>query len=715
MNLDLRLFGSRRVPFVAASEQNECGLSCLASLSEYHQGELGLVEIRELAQHSGRGETMLDLRNMAERLGFSARGVQVEPAALSLLAMPCILHWDMNHFVVLERITKKNAVVMDPAGGRIVLPWAELERSFTGIVLEVKVGEHWRRRADRLRKVSVLDFVGPFSRWRADLVVIIALSILLEGLVLALPLQMQSSVDNAVQSADGRLVWILGIGFGLLALIQASISLVRAWAVAVFGARVGFDLRDRFVRALHAKSSAFFQKHHTADLLNRSRSVDVIQSLITAQLIQALLDVVMSLAMITIMFIAVPKLAVVVVVFGLLNVGVTAALRQAAIDNSRRHLRSVAKADETFLENARAARAIKLFGKEHVRTSLWRNRFIDTTNLALENARLVMYSSQASLVTGSMSNVVLIAVATWMVLAGALTLGTMMMFVIFQAIFVNRLNNCATYVMELRRVQTHAERIEEVVTSEPGRQTAPAARPFTNRPAADAHGLEIEVRDVWFRYGNDSPWVLKGVSLHIEPGQSVAFIGASGCGKTTLMGLMLGLLQPTRGEILINGRDLATIASADYAQVLGAVLQDDVLFHGTVADNIAFFALPVDRERVREVARMANIDADIDALPMGYYSLLAEAAADISGGQKQRLFIARALYHKPQILFLDEATSHLDAASERLVSEAIGSMRMTRVLIAHRKETIAIADRVMALRSGVMLELGEGRINEDGP
>ena len=215
---------------------------------------------------------------------------------------------------------------------------------------------------------------------------------------------------------------------------------------------------------------------------------------------------------------------------------------------------------------------------------------------------------------------------------------------------------------------------------------------------------------MWFRYGNDSPWVLQGASLVVAPGESVAITGPSGSGKTTLLGIMVGLLEPTRGEVLVNGRDLATISSEDYARVIGVVMQDDILFQGTVADNVSFFDAPLDMERVVQAAQKANIAADIEAMPMQYHSLLAEAATDISGGQKQRLFIARALYHAPKILFLDEATSHLDGRSEALVSHAVKAMDMTRVLVAHRRETIATADRVLALdpAAGIVRELSRG-------
>jgi ATP-binding cassette subfamily B protein RaxB len=703
--LNLSLLGTRRVPFVMASELNECGLACLAAIVEYFRGEHDMADIRRLAMHSGRGETLLHIRDLAERIGLAARGVRVPLTGLAALPKPAILHWEMNHFVVLERITSRGLVIMDPAAGRVEVPWSEADKAFTGVALEAQPKAGWRRRQGRPGKVSVLSFIGPLARWRTDITLIVCLSLLMEVLVLVAPFQVQMSIDHAVQAGDGRLAWVLGAAFGLVVLIQASVSLIRAWAAAVFGTRVGFDLMDRFVRALHRKTARFFLKHHTADILSRGRSVDTIQTIVTAQLIQALMDAVTSLAMVVVMFIVVPVLCLAVTAFGLLSLAVTAALRHAAIENSRRALRVAAKADSLFLENARAARAIKLFGKEGVRTSVWRNRFIELTNLHLTDSRLMMFSTQAAQVTSGLSNVALISVGTYMVIGGSITLGTMMMFFVFRAFFVERLNNCVNYMMDLRRVQTHAERIEEVLSDEDGVSNGDEPAPFV-LPAGAA--VRIEVRDVWFRYGNDSPWILQGANLTVAPGESVAITGASGCGKSTLMGIMLGLLEPSRGEVLINGRNLATMSSADYARLIGVVLQDDMIFHGTVADNISFFDAPVDMGRVVQAAEKANIAADIAALPMQYYSLLAEAAMDLSGGQKQRLLIARAIYHDPRILFLDEATSHLDTVSEGLVSQAVRSMQMTRVLIAHRKETIATADRVVVLSNatGTVVEAG---------
>ena len=695
--LHLNLFGARKLPFVAANELNECGLACLASISEYFDGPFSLADIRRMAPDSSRGATLLELRDVAERMGLAARGLRVSLDALSALATPAILHWDMNHFVVLEQVTRRGIVIMDPAAGRVTVPWGDVDRSFTGVALETRISAHWRKRSDRAKKVSAIKFVGSFARWKTDIWMIVALSLLLEILVLVVPMQIRLSVDTALQSGDGRLIWALAAGFGLVVLLQASVSVVRAWAVAVFGTRVGYELKDRFVRSLHRKSPRFFLKHHSADILSRSHSVDMIQHIVTAQLLQALLDLVMSLAIVALLFATVPVLAIVVVLFGAVNLAATGGLRRAAMEVSRRSLRVAAAADSLFLENARAARAIRLFGKESVRTSVWRNKFVDLTNLTLADGRLMLFSEQAARLATGLGNVALIAIGTHLVLVKSITLGTMLMVFMLSIFLAERIDNCIRYVMDLRHVQTHAERIDDVMSDEDGSDGSEAMPPFS---VDSGHGVSIQLRDVWFRYGETSPWLLKGANITISPGESVAIVGPSGSGKTTLMNLMLGLLEPSKGEVLINGRNLRTIRSPDYSRVIGTVMQDDMLFQGTVAENISFFDSPIDMQRVAEVAQRANISREIEAMPMRYYSLLAEAATDISGGQRQRLFIARALYHQPRVLFLDEATSHLDTESEALVNRAITAMNITRVLIAHRETTIATADRVLALDPG---------------
>ena len=505
----LRHLGRRQVPFVAASELNECGLACLAAISAFHDGEAGLAEIRELAAASGRGETLLELRNLAERIGLSARGVKVEIKSLAELALPAILHWDMNHFVVLERVTTSGIVVMDPSAGRIVVPWATVDTSFTGVALETRVSAGWRKRHGPRRKPPC----SAFSR------------------------RSRNGATTSPWSSCCRCSWKCWSWSRRSRCSSRSTARCRAGRPPGLGAgdrlhprrpAAGGDLghprldarRARRSRRLPAEGPFRRRTPPQAGALLPSPPqrrhpqpqplVDAIQSLVTAQLLQALLDGVMSVAIVVVMLLSVPSMAAVVIAFAAINLAATAGLRRAAIDVSRRSLRVAAQADAFFLENARAARAIKLFGKELVHINIWRNRFVELTQLGLAEGRLTMFSTRPRSSSNGLGNVALISLGTWLVLDDRITLGTMMMFFLFRAFLVERLNRAVLYAMELRRVRTNAEQIEDVMAEEPGATDAARSGPSSS-PTAPVSASRL--KDVWFRYGNDSPWLLQGASL----------------------------------------------------------------------------------------------------------------------------------------------------------------------------------------------------------
>lgn len=278
------------------------------------------------------------------------------------------------------------------------------------------------------------------------------------------------------------------------------------------------------------------------------------------------------------------------------------------------------------------------------------------------------------------------------------SIGMLLAFIAYKDQFLKRVSELVNKAVDLQMLSLHAERLADIAL------TPPEPRNHAVDLARERPPLAIEVRNLRFHYGDNDPWVLDALDFRIEPGESVAIVGASGCGKTTLLKLLASLLQPTQGEILVNGEPLARVGVGRYRSMIGVVMQDDQLFAGSIADNISFFSERPHPQRIEECAKLAAVHDDILAMPMGYSTLIGDMGTVLSGGQKQRVVIARALYHQPSMLLLDEATSHLDVGREKAVNAAIRRTEVPRVIVAHRPETIRSADRVIVLEQGKIVK-----------
>jgi ATP-binding cassette subfamily B protein RaxB len=339
--------------------------------------------------------------------------------------------------------------------------------------------------------------------------------------------------------------------------------------------------------------------------------------------------------------------------------------------------------------------SIKLFSREVPRTSTWQNLAVDQFNAGIRAQRLgILYQGLNGLLFG-IENVVTIWLGALLVLDGSgFSVGMLLAFVSYKTQFVQRIANLVEKALELRMLGLHTERVGDVALAAPEPHDTGSA--LERLPADGA----IEVKGLSFRYADNEPPVLDGIDLRIETGESVAIVGPSGCGKTTLVKLLLGLLQPSAGSIELGGVGLSTLGLARYRSVVASVMQDDQLFAGSIAENICFFDPQPDHARIEQCARLASVHDDIQAMPMAYNTLVGDMGTVLSGGQRQRVLLARALYRDPKILVLDEATSHLDVAREREVNAAIRALKLTRIIVAHRPETIASADRTIVLGGG---------------
>jgi ATP-binding cassette subfamily B protein RaxB len=709
----------RRTPLILQTEAAECGHACVAMVAGHHGHRIDLASLRARCAVSMKGSTLAELMHLAAALDMEARPLRLELAHLPQLKLPCILHWDFNHFVVLVRARAGSVTLLDPTIGRREVAMDEFSRHFTGVALEL-TPTHAFKPADERRRVPLRTLLGRLPALAGGFSQVIALALMLQVFALLAPFYMQWVVDEAIVSQDRDLLSVLGVGFLLLAGLQVGLTALRAWVLMVLGATLNLQLMSNLFRHLIRLPMAWFDKRHIGDVVSRFDSLNAIQRTLTTSFLEALIDGVMALGTVAMMFVYSPRLACVALAAALLYALLRIVLYRPFRAASEEQIVRGARQHSHFLETVRGMQGIKLSGREDQRTVAWRNLVVDQFNAMVRTQRLgVLYQSLNGLLFG-IENVVTVWIGARLVLdAGAgsgFTVGMLFAFVAYKTQFVQRTAALVEKGMDMRMLNLHTERVSDIALTSPEQDDAQcAASPlapsfsasFANSPlAASAVGAPlqlqgaIELKDVKFRYADADPMLIDGVSLRVEAGESLAIIGPSGSGKTTLVKLMLGLLQPLSGSIEVDGVPLARVGLSRYRSAVASVMQDDQLFAGSIAENIAFFDPQPDFARIEACARMAEVHDDIAGMPMQYNTLVGDMGTVFSGGQKQRILLARALYRQPRILFLDEATSHLDVARERCVNEAVRQLKLTRVIVAHRSETIASADRVVKLVGG---------------
>lgn len=669
----------------------ECGLACVGFVAAHFGKTYTINELRGFLSISARGTNLLEIIGLARKLDLQARALRVPLEDLARMPRPAILHWDGSHFVVLVDYKKGKLHIHDPALGDLRMSLAEASSRFTGVALELTPTETFTPKKDG-PDVSWRQLVGRIHGLKRSLGQVLFLAAVLQLVMLVAPLFTQWTVDSAIVSGDLELLSVLLIGLTMCILIRASLETARGWLSIVASTQFSAQWSAKVVAHMLRLPAQWFEVRNTGDVVSRFQSMQSIQMAVTGRLVDIVLDGVFASVILVVMFFYSVKLALVV----LAAIVLYAAIRilphghfHRANDEALIH---EAKAQTHFLENLRAMQVIKLAGLETLRATQWTNMAIHAINRRATTQKMTQAFGTGYSLAFGIESVAVLGLGASMTINGALTVGMLMAFISYKDEFSSRVQRFIDNMMGIRMLQLHAERLSDIVLANAEDLNS---GPIGEAPLDQAPTLEVE--NLSFRYGDNLPWVLRNVSLKVAATEHVAIVGPTGCGKTTLAKILLGLLEPTEGTVRMNGVSLQQMGLSAWRRNVAAVMQDDQLFSGSLRDNIAGFDEDVQHAQIEHAARLASIHLEIAAMPMGYHTLNGDMGSSLSGGQKQRVLLARALYRQPRILLLDEATSNLDVDKERSVNEAIRGLQATRITIAHRPETIASADRVIEL------------------
>lgn len=676
------------------SEVAECGLCCLGMVLGFHGMEVDLPALRRRFSVSSRGLSAKQLMDFAAQLKLGSRAVRVELGQLARLQRPAILHWDMNHFVVLKSVGRRHITIADPARGLRRVPLEECSRRFTGVAIECWPQRDFKR-GDARQRLRISDLWSGITGLRRFLIQTLVLSVILQCYVLISPFYLQLAVDDVLAAGNVDLLLVLALGFGGFLLFNAVSEALRGLVLASLGHSISYQLVRNLLEHLFHLPLSYFEKRHIGGVISRFDSIQPFRAMLAEGLVATVIDGAMAILTLTVMFFYSPLLAT----LAILGIGAFFALRFATHGYMRRctdeSILAKARQHSTLIESLRGMMTVKLAGAEADRARLWQNQYARQINTEVALDRAKVWFTLGNRVFLGLEGIVFVYLCVLMTLEGGFTLGMIFAFMAYKRQFIEKTTSLVERIAEFRMLRLHLDRLADITQTKREPQ-GPSSLQQALRGA-------IEFRNVSFRYGKDGPLVLQELSFSIAPGEMVVLSGPSGCGKTTLLKLTAGLLKPTAGEILIDGLPLREHDLQAYRRRLGAVMQEDTLFAGTIADNIASFESDADPALITKVARHAQVHDAITAMPMRYETLVGDMGSTLSGGQRQRVMLARALYRQPNLLIMDEGTAHLDAATEALVWQQIQQLSATRLVISHHPEAIHGA-RTLTMRGGRLVE-----------
>ncbi|EOC0702479.1 peptidase domain-containing ABC transporter [Salmonella enterica subsp. enterica serovar Kokomlemle] len=678
-----------KLPMVRQSTIAECGLACLTMISIFYGHNVDLRSMRLRFSIDSRGVSLSTLMDMCHSMGFSSRPVKLDLVNMKELKKPCILHWDLNHFVVLSKVTRNFIVVNDPARGVVKLSFNEVSKHFTGIALEVTKAESFIFFNEK-KKVKVFDVLGKVRGLGKSFFTVLCISFLLELFSIVNPFYMQWIIDQVIVSADRTLLTLLSLIFFSIAIINPILNSFRDWCITRISSLIHIQWTQNVVIHLLKLPMVWFETRSVGDITSRIGSVGSIKDIITSNILSSILDGFMSLIMMVVMFFYSVKMTLSMVVFIFIYWFLRVFFIKKIQKQKEAVLESKAIQDSEIIETVRGILTIKITGIVRERLSRYINKSVENSNKELIYYRTGIFFSMLSHLLFGICNIFIIWYGTYVTINNEFTAGALIAFLSFSNMLGGRASSFIDKIIDLKLITVYSERISDITL------TSPTIKNKDNVMMSSINENSVVLKNITFGYNNKM--VLNDLSLDVKAGSSIAIVGPSGCGKTTLAKIILGLFKPQKGMVLFGGVNIDELDNDDYNSAIGAVMQDDQLFAGSILDNIVLFSNDINIDLVVSVSKAAFIHDDIMSMPMNYHTLVGDMGSSLSGGQKQRVLIARALYRKPRLLIMDEATSHLDIDTEKAINNVISKMNITRLIIAHRQETINMADDIFEIK-----------------
>lgn len=713
MMIKIKLFDRKRPPVIRQTESAECGLACLAMISSWHGLLTDLPTLRSRFNISTQGMTLQSLIDCASDINFSSRPVRLEPDDLKSLNLPCILHWNMNHFVVLCKVRNNKLTIHDPDKGKLSISVSEAGKYFTGIALELTPNDNFAPRNEKT-KIRLRQLTGKTQGLFSSMLRIIIFALALEIITLAGPLINQIVIDEVLVSSDEDLLTIIVISLFLLSITQLLFSLARQLTSINMSVNFNMQWTANVFHHLLRLPLTWFNARSQGSIEARFNAINNIQQALTLQVLGGILDFLLIITSLSMMLLYSPIMTLIALlsalIYGILRIIWHPAIRQATEDAWD----AEARESSYFLETLSGILSLRVNGVIAHREAAWLNLNVSRRNTQLQQSRLLMGFDIANTLTKSIASVIILWKGAGEVLDGNFTVGMLVAYLSFNTRFSSSISSLTDSIFSWLLLDVYNERLADIVMTQREDCAVPKSSklqydhsPIMNTSIPQIKKMKgdipIVVENISFKHKGEKTLLINNLSLTLYQKEIVAITGKSGCGKSTLLNIILGIDHPIEGSIQTLG---VKNNHNDYLHIrksIGIVLQNDILFRGSIADNIMFFHEDKNQERMINCAQQALINDDIMAMPMGYQTLIGENGSGLSGGQKQRILLARALYKKPLFLLLDESTSHLDVESEIMISQTLRKIGVPILLIAHRPETLASADRVLLMEQGTLI------------